>query len=93
MAKRIDLYTDSYIINYKEGDKSLERRSVEHINDIDDKFYVVREGDTLSSIAYEFYKKPNYWFIIADVNEIINPLEINIGDEILIPSLNSYNFT
>jgi len=86
----IDVYSDSYIINYKEGDRSLQRREIEHLGDINDKFHVVKQGETLTSISYKFYKNPRLWFIICDANTILNPLDIESGDELLIPNLDIY---
>lgn len=88
--RTIDLYTDNYIVNFKDGTQSLERRRIQHNNDINDTLYTVSQGDNLSKIAYKFYKVPRYWFIIADANDIINPLDINIGDIIIIPNLDKY---
>lgn len=87
---KIDLYSDSYTINYREGDSSLQRRAINHEADIDDKLYIVIQGDTITSIAYRFYRIPQYWFIIADANNLINPFNIEMGDSLIIPNLDKY---
>lgn len=51
---KTDLYSDGYIINYQEGDRSLQRRPIIHREDLEDKSYILRQGDTLTSIAYKF---------------------------------------
>ena len=84
-------YTDSYRIIYEEGDESLERRPINHREDIDDIIYQIREGDKLTSIAFKFYNNPLLWYIIADVNNIINPFELEIGSNIIIPNQQIYD--
>lgn len=87
---KTDLYTDGYVINYQEGDRSLQRRPIIHREDLEDKAYIVRQGDTLTSIAFKFYGEPLNWFIIADVNNIQNPFILEMGKSIIIPNINKY---
>lgn len=89
MAK--NLYSAGYVVNYPEGDISLERVKIIHIEDIDDKAYTIREGDTLSYISFKFYGNPLYWYLIADVNEIDNPFDLEIGLNLIIPNINRYD--
>lgn len=91
--RRTDLYSNSVIINYEEGDQSLERIRIEHTEDINDKYYTVRQGDSITSIAHKFYGEPLYWFIIADANNLINPMDINEGDGLLIPNRDIYELS
>jgi hypothetical protein len=42
-------------------------------------------GDSLASIAYQEYGRPDYWRAIADVNGIDDPLRLRTGTELLIP--------
>jgi len=84
------LYNKGYIVNYPDDEQSLQRDLLLYKEDIEDKSYMVVEGDTLTSIAYKFYKSPLKWYVIADVNEIVNPFNLKIGDEIVIPNLNNY---
>lgn len=48
---------------------------------------VVREGDTLQSIAALLYDDPRLWRPIAEANELDNPLTIQVGQELIVPSL------
>ena len=84
------LYTDGYIINYKEGDTSLQRDKIIHREDLEDKSYIVEQDDTLTSISYNFYGEPLYWFLIADINDIDNPFILEVGKSIIIPNINKY---
>jgi hypothetical protein len=51
------------------------------------KRYVVRRGDTLSSIATREYSDPALWRPIAEENELDNPLDIKPGQVLVIPAL------
>jgi nucleoid-associated protein YgaU len=51
------------------------------------KSYVVRSGDTLSGIADQKYNDPAHWRIIAEENHIDDPLAIQPGQLLIIPSL------
>ena len=42
----------------------------------------------IDNISYKYYSRPDYWFAIALVNDIQNPLDdISIGDTLFIPPL------
>lgn len=86
-----DLYTNGNIINYTEGDQSLHRDRIIHREDLEDRIHTVKQGDTLTSIAFRYYKKPKLWFLIADVNDIENPLCLKIGIDLIIPNYKKYN--
>lgn len=51
------------------------------------KTYVVRRGDTLSSIAAEEYDDPALWRVIADANEIADPMSILPGQKLGLPAI------
>ena len=89
-------YTRSYIINYPEGDSSLQRNRLTFKVNIEDQFHNVIDGDDLTQLAYRYYGNPILWYVIADANEIENPFELESGSSLLIPSAsqlsNSINF-
>lgn len=86
-----DLYTGGFIINYKEGDRSLQRTKILHTEDLKDSLHVVVEGDTLQNIAFRYYGDSKLWYLIADVNdEIINPFVLKPGQNLLIPNKDRY---
>lgn len=41
--------------------------------------YVVRRGDTLTSIAARLYGDPTAWMDLADLNDIRDPRSIKVG--------------
>ncbi|MBX3472600.1 MAG: LysM peptidoglycan-binding domain-containing protein [Planctomycetes bacterium] len=48
---------------------------------------IVKQGDTLSWIAGKEYGNPAEWRIIADANGIDDPMNLTVGQELLIPPL------
>jgi len=86
-----DTYTNGSIIRYEERDVSLHRRRYIHKEDLEDKAYTIKEEDKLTTIAFRFYGNPLLWFLIADINEIENPFELTVGDDIIIPNQNIYD--
>jgi len=51
------------------------------------KAYSVRDGDTISSIAANYYEDATKWRPIALANGIVDPRSISVGQEIQVPSL------
>ena len=52
-----------------------------------DKHYVVRRGDTLSSISGALYRDPSLWREIARANGIADPRRVAPGRELRVPGL------
>jgi contractile injection system tube protein/LysM domain-containing protein len=52
-----------------------------------EKAYVVRAGDTLSSIAGAAYKDPGQWRVIARANDIVDPRTLHPGRTLTLPRL------
>lgn len=51
------------------------------------KLHVVSEGETLSAIAGRMYDNPQLWRPIAIVNGLDNPRAIDVGRQLVVPSL------
>lgn len=51
------------------------------------KRHVLREGDSLWQLAYDYYGDVSHWNLIAQANDIADPLNLSLGSEILIPAL------
>jgi nucleoid-associated protein YgaU len=49
--------------------------------------HVIQKGETLSSIAQEYYNNPDGWQAIAKQNNIQDPNDIQTGQSLVIPSL------
>jgi len=81
-----DMYDDSFMIDYNEGDRSRERLTIEHQVSDGDNLHIIKQGDTLITIANQYYGSGRAWYIIADVNLMTNPFELVVGDSLVIPS-------
>jgi nucleoid-associated protein YgaU len=51
------------------------------------KGYMIRQGDTLTALAFRFYADPAVWRPIAIVNGIDDPRELVAGQPLQVPSL------
>lgn len=87
-------YANGRVIVFADGTQKLVRSFVNYTGREGDDYHTVRIDDTITGIAYKYYKnnvlKPErYWFIIADANNIRNPLDLTAfeGEEILIPNV------
>lgn len=52
-----------------------------------DSFHVVTDADSkrIDLIAWKYYRDVNLWWVIAEINNIINPLHIPAGTILRIP--------
>jgi len=82
------LYDRGYLIYYNEGDISFQRTPLTYYRSVDDKYHVVKEGETLLSIAQIYYDSQYPWYFLADVNIIDDIFDLEIGSVLLIPDLN-----
>jgi nucleoid-associated protein YgaU len=48
--------------------------------------HVVQQGETLSSLAAQYYDRPGEWRSIADANDIEDPRRMLVGAFLTIPS-------
>lgn len=84
-----DPYSNGLIISYPEGDFSLERIPPQFVDNQDDKLHIVKDEDTLNSIAQQYYKEGKYWYIIADKNNLLDIFTLYTGQQLIIPNLNT----
>lgn len=91
--KDYDLYYSGTIIEFSNGESIVERELLNYNSSQPDVYHTVKQGETITQIAYMYYKDftpqaTHYWKYIADVNNILNPLDIRelVGYEILIPN-------
>jgi len=57
------------------------------------KIYSVKEGDSLWSIAEKFYNSGYNWTDIARANNLADPSTINVGNQLVIPSVTAKTAT
>lgn len=88
------LYQNGTIINYSDGRQKLVRDKIVYTGTLNDTYHLVTQNDTLDGLADKYYADvvpdrdaSKLWWVIADVNNIINPLDISsyIGTRLLIP--------
>lgn len=48
--------------------------------------HIVKEGETLQSIAYQYYGDSGYWTRILSYNRIINPFNLEPYTRLFIPN-------
>lgn len=88
LVRENNLYAKGFIIEFEDGDQLLQRNQVAYVPSVTkDKTHVVVEGDTLYGLAYKYYGVDFWWHVIADVNQLYNPLELTLGTQLIIPDL------
>lgn len=79
-------YEDAIIINYPEGDVSLERPISKYPPSPRVVTHTVLPGETIHSISFQYYGDSAYWMYIADFNNLMFPLgELESGSILQIP--------
>lgn len=82
-----DLYSNGFIVDYEDGDQSVERNPEVLLKSSTDITYIVKDGDTFQSLAFIYYGNSDLWYRLAEVNGYYNPFEeLEMGDEIIIPN-------
>lgn len=80
-------YSNSTVINYDNGEQTIESNLDLPLVDLGSKVHVVREGETLASISYQYFGDSGFWGRIAQYNKILNPFtEVVPNKQILIPN-------
>ena len=77
------LYVDS-----KNGDFYGTRQPLRLREDETDLFHTVTDADSkrIDLIAWKYYRDVSLWWVIAEFNNIFNPLEIPTGTTLRIPA-------
>lgn len=73
-------------IDSKNGDFFGTRQPLNLREDASDLFYTVSDCDRIDLIAYKYYGDVRLWWVIAEFNNIINPLELYAGTVLRIPT-------
>lgn len=56
-------------------------------------YHTVSQNETLDSLSLVYYNSPLYFWVIADYNDIQDPLkDLNVGEKIKIPTLSNIQF-
>lgn len=69
-----DPYSNGFVVDLEDGDIMVERVPAQPTQLSNPKaVHTVLEGETIQSIAFQYYGDSGYWPVIADVNSIYNP--------------------
>lgn len=83
-----DLYSTGYVIEFPDGKLLLKRTKFVYTPTAQkDITHIVKDNDRIWDIAFRYYRDALLYKIIADVNDIINPFELTIGQELVIPDI------
>lgn len=89
-----NLYVDARIYSLGNGEELMIREPLTWKIQSTDKIHVVKIGESLDQIAHQYYNKKRnnpekYWWLIAEANNIQNPLDIEylVGKSITIPDV------
>lgn len=63
------------------------QQQAKKLNLIDDPIRIIKQGETLSSIAQEEYGNSALWRVIADANRLVNPRQLEVGSLLTVPPL------
>lgn len=82
--RRAKVYINEDGMNYLESE---ERKIIPE--SVNDKLYTVEPDceDRLDLVSYKFYGTPNLWWAIARLNNIKNPMRLEVGIILRIPPL------
>ena len=65
-------------LTFREIDREIPDGSILH---------TVTETDRIDNISYQYYGTPDYWWYITDKNPGVDPLDLPVGKQLLIPPL------
>lgn len=83
-----DYYTPlTAVIKYDDNTTERVRRPHKFSPTKDDVLHIITEADTLTNLAYSYYNDPKAWVVLADVNGIMDPFDLTIGDTLVIPPI------
>lgn len=86
-------YYNGTVFVFPDGSLALDRTPVVYERSDKDRYYTTGQGEELDPIAYEGYGNSKLWHIIADVNGIFFPFEIDPGQTLIIPDYDKLQIT
>jgi len=80
--------TDNQVVNYDNGNLIVLSTPNFNYNISDgDSYHLVEAQDTLEDLANKYYKDPKLWYVLAVSNIIINPFDLEVGSQLIIPKI------
>jgi len=88
------LYRNGTILIFDNGEGLLVRDLIDFVGGSEDRYHTVKINDRIDLLANLYYKSrvedaSKFWWVIADANNIENPMDLTdfIGTDILIPNI------
>lgn len=78
-------YSSGFIFVFPTGDILLERDILIPEKSTGDKYHTIIQNQTLGDIAFKYYGDAKYWWILYDVNNLLDPFNLDEGITLLIP--------
>jgi len=89
-----NLFVNGWLLDFGGDEQILIRDNLVIRPRNEDRYHIVVDEDRLDVLAWKYYSNvvedsSKYWWVIADANDIFNPLDLRdfVGKEILIPDL------
>lgn len=89
-----NLYAAGYLLIMEGDEQQLLRDPLQWTGSLEDRYHVLTDRDRLDTLAYDYYNDfvadaSKYWWVIADANAILNPLDLTdlVGRQLLIPNI------
>lgn len=94
ILKGSNMYRSGKVLTFSDKESLLVRTPIEVVGTEEDRYYTVKKDDEISLIAHRHYSPrvgsgSRYWWVIADANNIHNPLDLSdmVGKSILVPNI------
>ena len=88
------VYRNGDVALFSDNEGLLIRDTVNFVGATEDVYHTVKTLDRIDLLAYNYYKNriedaSKFWWVIADANNIENPLDLTslVGQNILIPNI------
>lgn len=78
------LYDNGLIITFEDNTSILEQPEEQRVISSYIR-HTIKQGDTLFSISRKYYQNTSRWYDIANVNDLIDPIVLTVGDILIIP--------
>lgn len=89
-----DLYANGIILTFPNGDQFLERNVQEFVPEEPVDYHTLGMDEDLDLVAWDFYNtkvqdSSKYWHVLADANQVDDPLDIadRIGSDLIVPNI------
>lgn len=92
--RKNNLYVNGKVVRFDNGEELLLRDTEQLSDTLTDKYHLLKKGERLDQLAWKYYRHvakdaAKFWWIIADTNNIFNPMELQqyVGTDLVIPNL------